>query len=89
MPGLLKLLEHGTNLILIMKDMLKDMYIQYRSKVSGQSIASRTSIVESRNFRGWSLENRVSSLEDRGSSFNFRVEKYELVVRAHTNHCSP
>ena len=27
MPGLLKLLEHGTNLILIMKDMLKDMYI--------------------------------------------------------------
>ena len=42
----------------------------------------RDSILESRNFRGWSLE-------DRGSSFKFRVEKYELVVRANTNQCYP
>ena len=30
-----------------------------------------------------------SSIEDGGSTFKFRVEKYELVVRAHTNQCSP
>ena len=35
------------------------------------------------------IESRVSMIDDRGSSFKFRVEKYELVVRAHTNQCSP
>ena len=29
-----------------------------------------------------------SSIEDGGSTFKFRVEKYELVVRAHTNQYS-
>ena len=35
------------------------------------------------------IESRVSMIEDRGSSFKFRVEEYELVVRARTNQCSP
>ena len=35
------------------------------------------------------FEGRVSRIESRGSSFKFGVEKYELVVRARTNQCSP
>ena len=34
------------------------------------------------------FEDGVSRIESRGSSFKFRVEKYELVVRARTNQCS-
>lgn len=35
------------------------------------------------------FEGGVSRIESRRSSCKFRVEKYELVVRARTNQCSP
>ena len=59
--------------------------VPLKSKLTVNCISNleKSSIFESRNFQGWSLESRVSMIEDRGSSFKFRVEKFELVVRAH------
>ena len=60
----------------------KQAFLQYRSKVSWQSLASRSSrretrfsILETFDDPVSRLEDRVSSFDDRGSSFKFRFEK--------------
>ena len=63
-------------------DMQDDLHVvQYRSKVSWQSLVSWSSRLETWFSILKTFDNGVLSLNDRGSSFEFWGEKYyELVV---------
>ena len=64
---------------------LIEICIQYRSKVSWQSLETRTTRLETgnsklENLRGEIFESSVSSFESRTLSFEFRVSSKELQV---------
>ena len=59
---------------------IETLYLQYRSKVSWQSLEPRASSLETRYSIRDSFEYRVSSLEDRVSSLELRVEKVNELV---------
>ena len=60
--------------ILLITDGLS-LHLQYRSKVSWQSLASQSLRRETRFSKLLRIESRVSMIKDQGSSFKFWVEK--------------